>query len=65
MHDIVKVHETSMFDLYLIRFACLVANKMSKQWESHKKQGSEFQVKTILTFFSLKNQHSFPGKYYF
>jgi hypothetical protein len=30
MHDRVKVHETSMLDLYLVRFPCLMANKMSK-----------------------------------
>lgn len=30
MHDIVKVHDTNMCVLYLIRFACLVANKLKE-----------------------------------
>lgn len=46
MHDRVKVHETSMLDLYLIRFPCLMANKMSKLGISTR-NGSEFQVKAL------------------
>jgi hypothetical protein len=64
MHDRVKVHETSMLDLYLIRLPCLMANKMSKLGISQE-TGVRISSESILTFFSLKNQRSCPGKYYF